>query len=93
MTFRINAAFFCAFVSLWLTGCSGTPARAPSTGSDLEKTHLTIGLAVPGLRFLYDYAWFVGFFVALVSYYLLMLRYRVGVSTGSGPVTHPAANE
>ena len=23
-----------------------------------------IGLAVPPLRFLYDYAWFVGFFVA-----------------------------
>src|SRR5256886_17121581 len=26
-----------------------------------------IGLAVPALRFLYDYAWFVGFFVSAVS--------------------------
>jgi len=34
-----------------------------------------IGLAVPTLRFLYDYAWFVGFFVAASSYYVLMLRY------------------
>jgi NCS1 family nucleobase:cation symporter-1 len=35
-----------------------------------------IGLAVPTLRFLYDYAWFVGFFVAAASYYFLMLNYR-----------------
>jgi NCS1 family nucleobase:cation symporter-1 len=34
-----------------------------------------IGLAVPILRFLYDYAWFVGFFIAGASYYVLMLRY------------------
>jgi NCS1 family nucleobase:cation symporter-1 len=34
-----------------------------------------IGLAVPPLRFLYDYAWFVGFFVAGLIYYVLMLRY------------------
>jgi NCS1 family nucleobase:cation symporter-1 len=34
-----------------------------------------IGLALPVLRFLYDYAWFVGFFVAGASYYVLMLRY------------------
>ena len=31
-----------------------------------------IGLAVPSLRFLYDYAWFVGFFVAAAAYYALM---------------------
>lgn len=31
-----------------------------------------VGLAVPALRFLYDYAWFVGFFVAGVTYVLLM---------------------
>jgi len=31
-----------------------------------------IGLAVPGLRWVYDYAWFVGFFVAAGSYFLLM---------------------
>jgi NCS1 family nucleobase:cation symporter-1 len=35
-----------------------------------------IGLAVPSLRFLYDYAWFVGFFVSSTIYYLLMLRYK-----------------
>jgi nucleobase:cation symporter-1, NCS1 family len=34
-----------------------------------------IGLAVPALRFLYDYAWFVGFFVAASIYYVFMLRY------------------
>ncbi len=32
-----------------------------------------VGLAVPRLRFLYDYAWFVGFFVSAASYYVLML--------------------
>jgi NCS1 family nucleobase:cation symporter-1 len=31
-----------------------------------------IGLAVPALRALYDYAWFVGFAVSFVAYYLLM---------------------
>jgi NCS1 family nucleobase:cation symporter-1 len=31
-----------------------------------------IGLAVPGVRWLYDYAWFVGFFVAAGAYFLLM---------------------
>ncbi|HEY1423045.1 MAG TPA: NCS1 family nucleobase:cation symporter-1 [Candidatus Acidoferrum sp.] len=31
-----------------------------------------IGLAVPAVRWLYDYAWFVGFFVAAGSYFLLM---------------------
>jgi NCS1 family nucleobase:cation symporter-1 len=36
-----------------------------------------IGLVVPALRFLYDYAWFVGFFAAAATYYILMLRYRV----------------
>jgi NCS1 family nucleobase:cation symporter-1 len=35
-----------------------------------------IGLAVPSLRFLYDYAWFLGFFVSSTIYYLLMLRYK-----------------
>jgi nucleobase:cation symporter-1, NCS1 family len=43
-----------------------------------------IGLAVPYLRFLYDYAWFVGFFVAAASYYFLMLRY-VAISARSTP--------
>ena len=31
-----------------------------------------IGLAVPGLRWLYDYAWFVGFFMAGAVYVILM---------------------
>ncbi|HEX6864524.1 MAG TPA: cytosine permease, partial [Thermoanaerobaculia bacterium] len=31
-----------------------------------------IGLVVPGLRVLYDYAWFVGFAVAFVLYWVLM---------------------
>ena len=31
-----------------------------------------IGLAVPGLRWLYDYAWFVGFFTAGALYVILM---------------------
>ena len=33
-----------------------------------------IGLAVPALRWLYDYAWFVGFFVSGGLYFLLMHR-------------------
>jgi NCS1 family nucleobase:cation symporter-1 len=33
-----------------------------------------IGLAVPALRWLYDYAWFVGFFVSGGLYFLLMPR-------------------
>src|SRR5215471_3753753 len=35
-----------------LTGCSATPTSAPSNGSAPEKTHLTIGLAVPGATYL-----------------------------------------
>jgi NCS1 family nucleobase:cation symporter-1 len=31
-----------------------------------------IGLAVPPLRWLYDYAWFVGFFISGGLYFLLM---------------------
>jgi len=31
-----------------------------------------IGLIIPSLRFLYDYAWFVGFVVSFVVYYLMM---------------------
>jgi len=33
-----------------------------------------IGLIVPSLRWLYDYAWFVGFFVAGILYLLLMKK-------------------
>jgi NCS1 family nucleobase:cation symporter-1 len=31
-----------------------------------------VGLAVPVLRWLYDYAWFVGFFTSAIAYCLLM---------------------
>jgi NCS1 family nucleobase:cation symporter-1 len=31
-----------------------------------------VGLFVPALHFLYDYAWFVGFFVAGLSYLAMM---------------------
>jgi NCS1 family nucleobase:cation symporter-1 len=31
-----------------------------------------IGLFVPTLHFLYDYAWFVGFFLAALSYLVMM---------------------
>jgi NCS1 family nucleobase:cation symporter-1 len=31
-----------------------------------------VGLLVPPLKFLYDYAWFVGFGVSFVVYYLIM---------------------
>jgi NCS1 family nucleobase:cation symporter-1 len=40
-----------------------------------------IGLAVPPLRWLYDYAWFVGFLVAGAAYYALMQR--VAAESGS----------
>ena len=33
-----------------------------------------IGLVVPALRWLYDYAWFVGFFIAGILYLLLMKK-------------------
>src|SRR5271154_2408138 len=52
-----------------------------------------IGLAVPKLRFLYDYAWFVGFFVAATSYYLLMLQYKTSISGMPSTMTHPSTNE
>ena len=42
-----------------------------------------IGLVIPSLRFLYEYAWFVGFFVAATSYVALMQRYS--------PATQPIA--
>ena len=37
-----------------------------------------IGLVVPALRPLYDYAWFVGFFLSAGVYYLLMNDVRAG---------------
>src|SRR5437660_3898867 len=32
-----------------------------------------MGLVIPSVRFLYDYSWFVGFVVAFVFYYMLMV--------------------
>ena len=37
------------------------------------------GLVVPGLRWLYDYAWFVGFGIAAIVY-LISMRQRIGSS-------------
>lgn len=37
-----------------------------------------IGLVIPSLRFLYDYAWFVGFAVAFLLYFILMKRKNKG---------------
>jgi NCS1 family nucleobase:cation symporter-1 len=51
-----------------------------------------IGLAVPALRFLYDYAWFVGFFVAASIYYLLMLRYAAN-APALNTMTEASLNE
>jgi len=34
-----------------------------------------IGLFVDELRFLYDYAWFIGFAVAFVVYWVLMKKW------------------
>src|SRR5213596_950888 len=39
-------------VAVALAACSKTPAGAPPTGSALEKTHLTIGVAVPAATYL-----------------------------------------
>src|SRR5438552_15712014 len=39
-------------VGVALVACSKTPAAAPPTGSALEKTHLTIGVAVPAATYL-----------------------------------------
>jgi NCS1 family nucleobase:cation symporter-1 len=33
-----------------------------------------IGKVIPSLAFLYDYAWFVGFFLSGAIYYLMMFR-------------------
>jgi len=34
------------------------------------------GLAIPAVRVLYDYSWFVGFFVSFVTYYAMMQPLR-----------------
>jgi nucleobase:cation symporter-1, NCS1 family len=42
-----------------------------------------IGLALPWLRALYDYSWFVGFATSFISYYLLMKFERVPVAVAA----------
>src|ERR1035438_6014107 len=44
--------FLCLVALAALAGCGRSPAVTASTGSALEKTHLTIGLAVPGATYL-----------------------------------------
>jgi len=51
-----------------------------------------VGLVVPPLRWLYSYAWFVGFFVSAVSYVLLMprsLAAAASVKTETAPAADP----
>jgi NCS1 family nucleobase:cation symporter-1 len=53
----------------------------------LGCTAAWIGLVVPSLRPLYDYAWFVGFGVAAVTYLLLMKVFRPRGVIDPQPVT------
>ncbi len=39
-----------------------------------------IGLVVPSLSFLYDYAWFVGFFISFTIYYFIMEKPEAAVT-------------
>ncbi len=41
------------------------------------------GLAVPQLRALYDYSWFVGFAVSFVTYYVMMSGKSAGISVSN----------
>jgi NCS1 family nucleobase:cation symporter-1 len=52
-----------------------------------------VGLAVPALRFLYDYAWFVGFFIAAASYYFLMRRYKTQGPAAFNSAIQPNINQ
>ena len=52
MALRGNCKILCAVASLWLAGCARTPTTVTSSGSSLEKTHLTVGLAVPTATYL-----------------------------------------
>ncbi|HXC96323.1 MAG TPA: NCS1 family nucleobase:cation symporter-1 [Edaphobacter sp.] len=52
-----------------------------------------IGLAAPVLRFLYDYAWFVGFLVSAASYYLLMLRHKMNSHAPLSATTQSITSE
>ena len=48
----------------------------PSSPSSLGILAALIGRIVPTLAFLYNYAWFLGFFLSGTLYTLLMLRHR-----------------
>ena len=37
-----------------------------------------MGLKIPSIRFLYDYSWFVGLFVAFIVYWILMRKKAIG---------------
>jgi nucleobase:cation symporter-1, NCS1 family len=52
-----------------------------------------VGLAVPPLRFLYDYAWFVGFFVSAASYYVLMLGMNTNIPAQLSSARETVVNE
>jgi NCS1 family nucleobase:cation symporter-1 len=52
-----------------------------------------VGLAVPPLRFLYDYAWFVGFFVSAASYYVLMLGMKTSIPAQLSGARETVVNE
>jgi NCS1 family nucleobase:cation symporter-1 len=44
-----------------------------------------VGLLLPSLRWLYDYAWFVGFLVSASAYCLLMGKVAAAASEASQP--------
>jgi NCS1 family nucleobase:cation symporter-1 len=50
-----------------------------------------IGLLVPPLRWLYDYAWFVGFLVASVTYWISMRKLTSGGTHVSSESLKPAS--
>src|SRR2546426_8519486 len=50
--FMIRGIKICLCLGVALAACSKMPAGAPPTGSALEKTHLTIGVAVPAATYL-----------------------------------------
>jgi NCS1 family nucleobase:cation symporter-1 len=52
-----------------------------------------IGLVAPRLRFLYDYAWFAGFFVSALTYYMLMMRYKADSFGELDAMTLPHSKE
>ena len=44
-----------------------------------------VGLAIPSVRFLYDYSWFVGFAVAFATYWAMMRSaHRAEIASASG---------